>query len=276
MDIIEAIANATKAAQSTEDQKGRESAALFGAATNNADPVNQRRIKATTEAKGGLSEMDWAMRCLPTPFWDPPLPHPGMSLALDCFSGDTHDAQYAGVMVNRVNPPFEKADPVNDDWRLIPGIQTLQVVGDRNTEIGGDESRAIEGGLTTTVGKDDSLTVKGDLTAAIDGDRSETTKGDGSERTDKTLVIEGGQSVTIKNDAGASLTLSTAGFIVLSDAFGHSITLSGGIGGTGVAWNLGGDSLNLVNVGDVTIDGRSVAVVGARDDEGDALVNRGY
>ena len=250
--ILEALVQAKKAAAIAQDQVGRQMASLFGAATNNADPEQQRRIKTTTEAKGGLTEMDWAMRVLPTPYWDPPLPTPGMSVPVGCFDGNPHDAQYAGVMVNRVNPPMPKADPVNDDWRRVPGIQTLQIGGDRLTEIVGEETRDIGRSQSITVGQNYSL------------------------RADKDGVIDVGDTLTLRNDAGASLTLTEDGFIVLADAFGHTITLSGGLNGTGVRWNLGGDALNIINAGNVTINDRSVIVVGSTDTDNDVNNDRGY
>lgn len=184
--------------------------------------------------------MDWAMRVLPCPYWDPPLPSPGMDLAINCFGGDPHDGHYSGVMVNRVNPPFAKADPVADDWRWVPGVQTLQIGGDRLTEIGGDENRKVEG--------------------------------DRDDRTEKDHTIRVGKRLKLQNDAGAYIELTQAGHIVICDAFDRCITL----GGSGINWDLNGSTLNFVNAGDVRIAGLSVIVVGSRDSDNDINNQRGY
>lgn len=44
----------------------------------------------------------------------------------------------------------------------------------------------------------------------------------------------------------------------------------------GITWDLGGKDLNIVNAGDVTIQGESVTTIGAVDSAGHSLVTRGY
>ena len=240
MKLIEALAAATRAAQTADSQKGRELSTLFSIATNFDDPDGFRRLKTTSESKGGLAEMDWAMRVLPCPYWDPPLPSPGMSLATSAFGGDPHDMSYQGVMVNRVNPPFSKSDPVADDWRWVPGVQTLQIGGDRLTEIGGDEDRKVQG--------------------------------DRDDRTEQDHTIRVGKRLKLQNDAGAYIELTESGHVVICDAFDRCITL----GGSGINWDLNGSTLNFVNAGDVAIAGKSVIVVGSKDSDNDTNNQRGY
>jgi hypothetical protein len=246
--LLQILAESQRVNQFAGELQHRNDSTQMGIATNNDDPLGLRRLKLTTAAKGGLTETDYVMRVLPCPYWDPPLPVPGVSLALTNFDGNPHDGVWAGVMVNQTNPPFAKADPINDDWRVIPGAATLQVGRDRDTTIGQNETH----------------------------------------RTEQNHTINVGQKLRLQNDAGAYIELQENGAVLIGDAFGNTITLGGASAGLGmgtnldwnsqstVNWNLNGQSLNITNPANVTVAGKSVIVVGSTDSDGDINNSRGY
>lgn len=125
--LLAALANLDKLAALAGDLEGRKDGTQFATTTDLTDPLELRRVRTTTADKGALASHDYAMRSLPCPYWDPPVPIIGMALTLANFDGNPHDQVYDGVMVNAANPPFAKTDPINDDWRRIPGISTLEV-----------------------------------------------------------------------------------------------------------------------------------------------------
>lgn len=233
-------------AQLAKDLQGRQMTACFSSVCNIDDPNKLRRVKVTTDSKGAITENDYAMRELPCPFWDPPMPQLGQSIAINAFNGNPHDNYYTGVLVNKVNPPFPKADPINDDWRLVPGNKTLQV------------------------GKKETIEVKGDRVIQTDGNEHH--------RINNILIIEAGKTIVIKNDAGASITLLENGSAVLADAWGKKLILAGNSGGgsEAIQWDLNGNSLNIINANDVTIHGKSICTIGAVDSDGDTEIERGW
>lgn len=124
---MQTLADAQKASAFALEAKNRQFGIQFAVVTDNQDPNGLQRIKTTGEGKGGLVSSDFCMRMQPCPYWDPPLPLVGTSVALANFDGDPHDVSAIGVMVNATNPPFPKKDPINDDWREIPGDATLKI-----------------------------------------------------------------------------------------------------------------------------------------------------
>jgi hypothetical protein len=92
-------------------------------------------------------------------------------------------------------------------------------------------------------------------------------------RIDEDGVIDAGRTLTLRNDAGASIRLTESGHVVICDAFGHCLNLSGG---DGITWDLNNDALSFVNAADVTIEGQSVLVIGSKDTDNDTNITRGY
>lgn len=91
-----------------------------------------------------------------------------------------------------------------------------------------------------------------DLHSAVPGERNDRTNGN--------QVINVGKSLTLKNDAGASITLTEGGDVVITDSSGGSISLSGGID---------------ISTSSLTKDGVEVALLGATDNRGHDLVTSG-
>lgn len=151
--LFDILTTSDRANKIALDMQGKSMAPEFGQVTDPfTDPTGLRRLKASPDAKVGSTEGDFLMRVLPCPYWDPPMPQPRASVAMGFFGGNPHDGAFSGIMVNQQNPPFDKVDIQNDDWRLIPGIATLQVGANADTEIGNDRLLQIQGNDTQRVG----------------------------------------------------------------------------------------------------------------------------
>lgn len=74
-------------------------------------------------------------------------------------------------------------------------------------------------------------------------------------------VVDVGETLTLKNKAGASITLEKEGDVVIEDASGNKITLSGGIS---------------FNTGSLQVGDKEITTLGAKDSEGNTLVTRGW
>lgn len=171
--------------------------------TNNVDPQNRRRIKASDPAAPGL-ETDWLRRLLPYPQTDPPLPAIGSTVIVFSIDGDPVNGWYLQC-VNDTNPVLGKSDAIADSHTVIPG--------------------------------------------------------DVDERTDGHRVINVGKSLTLKNDAGASIELAASGDVVISDAGGNTITLAAAI---------------TFDTASLVVGGKQIATVDALDNNLDYLVTKGW
>jgi hypothetical protein len=235
--LLELLAELRAIAPLAADLAGRKMAIQFAAATNNDDPLELRRVATTTADKAGLTQHDYAMRSLPCPYWDPPLPSPGMALSLQDFDGNPHDQTYSGVMVNATNPPFEKEDIINDDWRRVPGDQTLQVDRGVVWEIANTWS--------VTIGENETHTVAGDVEHTIEGNEAHTVTG------------------TITHEGTGNVSMVSA----------EAMTIEGGAGKIEIT---AGGNINITTTtGRLTLNGVEVAVIGAIDQAGHALVSSG-
>lgn len=238
--IFETLLTSQKASQYALDNVGKINGFQFAFVTDNLDPLRLRRIKVSTESKGGLTNTDWLMPCSLIPFTDPPLPPIDSSVIVGFVNGNPHDGFYVGNVINRTNEPdLTQQDPVNDATKITPG------------------------------------------------NNADVTRGKSDFRIDKDLMIEGGANITIKNDAGCSIKLTSEGAVVIGDAFGHKLVLGGLSGGLGfptdvfmkvgnAVLNMQSETMEIINATDLTINGQSVAVVGALDSDGDTLINKGY
>lgn len=279
--IFEALAAAQSSSQFAQDLMGRSLGLQFGIVTNTDDPLKIRRIKCTIESKGGLTETDWLMALKVIPNYDPPIPPIGSSVILGFIDGNPHDGVYLGSTINQTNTQDDgQADPVADS--------TLTIPGDEKETIGGNSTHTIEGDFTHTTKGNVEETIEGTAETLIKKALSHTVEQVENRRTNLNLTIDCGLTLTLRNDAGASLTLTAAGAIVLGDAYGNQIILSANQVNSGspagmmfnltdnATIDLNGRSINIVNAGGVSINGKQVAVVGAVDSAGHTVVNRGY
>jgi hypothetical protein len=133
---------------------------------------------------------------------------------------------------------------------------------------------------TTTPALDSARVVPGDLLENVEGESKSVIR--------KDLIFDVGQTVLIKNAAGASLTLTEAGVAIVEDAWGNRIILGGASGGMGLpsdviaefqasmTIDLNNHSLSIVDANNVSINGKQVATIGATDSRGDNLTTRGW
>jgi hypothetical protein len=297
--IFGILAESQKANQIALDLFGRQFGLQFAIVTNCEDPLKLRRIKATTESKGGLTETDWLMPIKVLPYYDPPIPPVGSSIIIGFLDGNPHDGVYLGSTINRTNPQdSDQGDPVKDNSQVIPG--------DSRETIGGFLELLIKGYLKETVEKyaellvkeyvkatvEDyvELKVKSYVEATVDGYLEHTVKETETRRTDQNLTVTSGETVLLSNDAGASLTLTAAGAVILRDSFGNAMILGGSSAGVpgstsdfmwnttsgNCNWSLGGNSLNITSASNVTIAGKSVTTLGANSTDGSILIGKGW
>lgn len=135
--ILQTLADAQKASAYALEARDRQYGLQFATVTDNQDPNNLRRIKVTTEAKGGLVSTDWVMAMRLIPNLDPPLPQVGTSVIIAAIDGDPHDLVWLGPVINMTNPQDDRqSDPINDNSQTIPG--------DNRKEVGGMSELKIE------------------------------------------------------------------------------------------------------------------------------------
>jgi len=274
-EIFKILAESVKANQYALDMEGRTSALQFAIVTDVEDPLNLRRIKCTTESKGGLTATDWLMPVKVLPYFDPPIPPVGSSVLIAFIDNDPHDGCYLGSTINKTNPEdVDQETPRDDNTQTIPG--------NSKETIGGWFEELIKDYWKQTIEKYAEVLVKEYLEHTVE--KYET------RRTEENLTITAGQTVTIANDAGASIVLTAAGAVIINDAFGNRLVLGGAsaaVPGTAsdfiwnttssnCNWNLGGNALNILNAADLSINGKSAIVIGSTDSSGDVNNTRGY
>jgi len=238
------IYGSKQASKTATELNGRNVYLQLAMVTDNNDndrETGRRRIKATTASKGGKVSTDWLTRCLAAPTVDEEMPKIGQTVLIGYIDGNPHKGVYFGVLMNGTNPPLEKGDAINDRRQAVTNDHHVTVGNNDTLEVGLDWQRTVKNNGTVSVGK----------------------------------------SLRLQNDMGAYLELNEAGFAVLGDAFGHRWVLGGSTGGNGGSgsdweWDANGASINIVNAGEFTVNGKSIASVGARDTDNDTLITRGW
>ncbi len=233
----------------------------IGIVTDNQDPLNQRRIKVSPQSKAGLAPTDWLSHCNPAPAMDAPIPAVGSTVYFQFLDGDPHDGVWLGVTHNDTNPPDPtQTDPVRDcavevpgnDRRTVIGDGTYQVVGDRVDETDLNHVVKVEQNyaLTTSVGEVN-------LEAA-----------------NNKVTITGLTEVRLEDGSGGYIVMA-GGKLRFGNAAGQEWEL-GGASGTSWTWNAAGSAIAITNASDVTINGKSILVIGSTDNDGDVSVFKGY
>lgn len=231
--------------------------------TNNDDPLQKRRVKVSTEAMGQQSESYWVQCGRSQSHTDEPIPPVGTTVLIGFVEGDASDGYILRTLANDTNPPDNsQSAPLLDNTEEISGSDRRSVVGDSQHLVAGNHTQTIYGDMTVTC-QGDTLSVTtptGNINISAAGGVGE-------------VSISGDYLVKLQQ-GGASL-VATGGSWVFTNASGQSWVL-GGASGSEWSFNMGGATLNIANAGDVQINGKSVAVVGAKDTHSDTLVNRGY
>jgi hypothetical protein len=253
-DVMLFISKYIKRAEQTTDKR---LFPILGIVTANNDPENRRRVKIVDPLFGGIIDSAWINPIRVTQNYDPPLPQINQMVIVWFVNGDNENGWYLPVMSD-TNPSRNKVDAIADE--------SYRVEGNRITTIDKDETSDIGGDLTTNVGGDADINLTGKVDADIQNNID--VRGEG------TLLIDMAGQVVIRNDSGAFIQLGGNGIVTIQDAFGRRITL-GGVG-TGGEWNLNNLPLSIINATSITINSKQIATVGAVDNDGDTIVNKGW
>jgi type VI secretion system secreted protein VgrG len=105
----------------------------------------------------------------------------------------------------------------------VGAYQTINVGAYQNTNVGADQSNHIGANQSTSVGDNQSESVGGNASKSVKGNDSLSVDGDCSEKIGKNLVIDAGDSITIKTGS-ASISMKKDGTIVIK---GKDITVDG-------------------------------------------------
>ena len=212
--------------------------------TDNDDPMNLRRVKVTREIQAGQSNSYWAYCGRSLTHIDEPLPEIGSTVLCGLIDGDPHQVVILKTISNDTNPTDEEqTNPINDHTTAVRGTERINVTENQITKIGGNQNEHVDGDIET--------------------------------RSDHKVVISAKTTITIKNDAGASLTLFANGSISFMDNAGRKIYL-GGVSDPVAYWDFNNTSIDIINAQNFTINGKSIATVTALDSRGDSLTNRGW
>lgn len=215
---------------------------------------SDRMIRVSREAQGGQSQSPWFPAGRSQRHTDEPLPIPGTTVVVALVEGNPHDLILLRTLGNDTNPPDPNQNaPLNDNTTEIPGNDRTIILGKQFHGIAGDEERETDG---TT-----SIKTNGETY------RIETPYG--------RIEIEARNTITLKNQAGAKLTLEQNGSVTLESAFGQRWVM-GGANGDQWEWNLNGNAVSIVNASGFSLNGKEVLVIGSIDTRGDANTTRGY
>ncbi len=233
----------------------------IGIVTDNRDPLNQRRIKVSPQSKAGLAPSDWLSHCNPAPAMDAPIPAVGSTVYFQFLDGDPHDGVWLGVTHNDTNPPDPtQSDPVNDCAVEVPGNDRRTVVGDSTHQTTGDRTDEIDKGHTIKVEENFTLTTQvGEISITSANNQ---------------VTIKGLTQVRLEDGSGGYIVMS-GGALRFGNAAGQEWVM-GGSSGSEWTWSAGGAAIAIVGASDVTINGKSVLVLGSIDTRGDSNVTRGY
>lgn len=151
------------------------------------------------------------------------------------------DSTYYLSTVNDTNPPIQKSSKTDDLSVIVPGNSRSEIQGKEELIIG----------------------------------KSQKTE------TSEKIEFYAGTSIKFRTAKGSYLELAENGSVILSDAFGHKITLGGGGSFNQIRWDLTGHALNLINASDFTVSAssatdKSITTLGAIDSDGDTLITRGW
>jgi type VI secretion system secreted protein VgrG len=105
----------------------------------------------------------------------------------------------------------------------VGAYQSINVGANQSTDVGANQSLTVGGNQSESVSGNASKSVKGNDSLGVDGNRGADVKGDDSLKVGKNLVIDAGDSVTIKTGS-ASITMKKDGTIVIK---GKDITVDG-------------------------------------------------
>ncbi|AND75512.1 baseplate protein [Nostoc phage N1] len=262
--VYECLLYCYKFAKHSEELQGRRVFPILSVVTNNKDPEERRRIKIADPLFGNLVESGWIRPIRVSQNQDNPLPQINQMVIVWFVDGDSEKGFYLPV-INDTNPSRDKQDSVNDSAIRIEGNNSLKVDGNDSGEIGGNQTLAIAG--------EQNINVDGNMIENIGGDIDQNVDGKIEVRSESTILIDADGTIIIKNDSGAFISLGGNGEVLIQDSAGRKIRLGGGFNST---WDLNNLPMSFINATSVTIAGKEIATVGAVDNDGDTIVNKGW
>ena len=271
--IFKDLHKVKQSAQIAEGLRGRITGSKLGVVVENQDPEDIRRIKVQFHFMPKGVNSHWIMRASTSQGRDEPVPEIGQTVLVDFVNGDVSKGFYR-VIQNLINTPHEvKDNSLLDDSLIIDGNKYVKIAG-KHDIASSSEVKDVDTSIQTT---SESNTTSTDTSFSVDAGT--------------VIDLEAGQKVTIKAGGGTILTVDATGAItltapttlsvvtpVISLATG-GITMSGFNGGSVGTATLNVDELNLNGKFNVTgktkVGGKDVAVVGAKDTDGDTVVSSG-
>ena len=188
------------------------------------------------------------------------------------FAGDQEgraNAPYLAVVTNTDDPLGQRRIKATDP--IMPGLETHWLR--RLTPRPGLDEPLPRAGSTVLVFSIDGDPINGWWMAAINdtnpplqkpdpvADMHSIVAGEQSDRIEQDLTVSVGKSLTLINDAGASITLAASGDVIIKDAAGNQISLAGGIS---------------FATGSLSVAGSQISTIGALDNAGDVLSTKGW
>lgn len=233
----------------------------IGIVTDNRDPLNQRRIKVSPQSKAGLAPSDWLSHCNPAPAMDAPIPAVGSTVYFQFLDGDPHDGVWLGVTHNDTNPPDPtQSDPVNDCAVEVPGNDRRTVVGDSTHQTTGDRTDESDKNHAVKVEENFTLTTQiGEVKISAQNNQ---------------VTVYAATTMRFEDGSGGYIVMS-GGALRFGNAAGQEWVM-GGSSGSEWTWNAGGSAIAITNASDVTINSKSIIVVGSKDSDNDTNNQRGY
>lgn len=241
-EIFEILLNSQRANQVALDQAGRSPYPTLAVCVQNDDDQNRRRIKVALPSNPSV-QSDWVRRLDVTPYCDNPVVAIGQTVLIFYVDGLDTNMWYL-PLINDVNPPRDKEDPLKDCSREIPGNNELTIKG--------DDTKAVEGKITAN-GGDIEFNSEEDFTVDTDKDISMTC--------DEKLTLFAQQYLKLQAGPSNWIQLGANGDSSVSGNW---------------VFDMGGATLSFVNVGGFSINGEQICTTGAVDSDGDVIVNKGW
>lgn len=269
--FLEALARLAKLTAQIKDYSNRVPGLQY--ATVTAIDETKRMIQVSREAQGGQAHSDFFMAGRRSPFEDEPLPPIGTTVVIGCINGDPHDLVLLRTIANATNPPdITQAKPKDDLTTEIPGDERRAVTGNVFAAVQGERTEEVEKDFSLSC-RGQTLTIEateGNIEILALGVASEALMSGGSQ-----AIVRGSQLVRLENASGTYIQMA-GGALTMGNSVGQFWQLGQSGGLTNLVWDLGGQSVQIINCSGFSINGLQVATVTAVDSRGDALVTKGW
>jgi len=241
-EIFQILLNTQKASQIALDSAGRVPYPTRGVVTENKDPENRRRIKVALPSNPSI-QSDWVRRLDVTPHSDNPVPAIGQTVLIFYVDGLETDMYYLSL-INDTNPIRDKEDPINDCSREIPGNNDLNIKG--------NETKVVEGKITTN-GGDIEINSEADFKLEVK----------------QNILMNAIQALTLQAAQYVMLKAGAWSFKLFSNGTSE---MSGGV----LTIDCGGQGIHFTNCSTLSINGKQITTLGAVDNQGHTIVNKGW